>query len=423
MDYEYKNDNALNSILEGRNCLITGAGGSGKSTLIHSLTNFFDGVMIKAAPTALAALNINGSTAHKVFGLDFGIFVDGITLKKNLKKEYAAVLKSDSFQILVLDEVSMIRSDKLQEIDWTLKKYKNNNLPFGGVQVLMFGDPLQLSPVVKQDERQVLVQNYNSEFFFDCPAFHEANFEHIKLETVYRQTDPELKTKLENIRLGKNDKDTLDYFNSRCYNSNSEQHKDDVLQLCATNHEVDMINSYGLNQLTSPIKTFKAIRKGLFKETPVSESLSLRVGAKVMVCVNHSELKYVNGSQGIIKKLYRNGADIELDNGEEVNIECNTWYNCEPYLSTKTGRIEDRNIGEYRQLPLKLAYALTGHKSQGQTFKEGILNLGTHPLFGDGLCYVMLSRFTDLDNLRFTRPLTRLDIKQNNRVLDWYEKN
>lgn len=416
-------DDALSFILEGRNCLITGAGGSGKSTLIHSLSNFFDGVMIKAAPTALAALNVNGSTAHKVFGLDFGVFVDGLTLKKNLKKEYAAVLKSDSFQILILDEVSMIRSDKLQEIDWTLKKYKNNNLPFGGVQVLMFGDPLQLSPVVKQEERKLLKQHYNSEFFFDCQAFHEGNFEHIKLETVYRQTDPELKIQLENIRLGKNDKDTLDYFNSRCYNSKTVSHKDDVLQLCATNHEVDMINSYGLNQLITPIKTFKAVRRGLFKETPVSEQLNVRVGAKVMVCVNHSELKYVNGSQGIVTKLYRNGADVELDNGEEVNIECNTWYNYEPYLNKRTGRIEDRVIGEYRQLPLKLAYALTGHKSQGQTFKEGILNLGNRPLFGDGLAYVMLSRFTDLDNLRFTRSLTRLDIKQNNRVLDWYEKN
>lgn len=415
-------DIALNSILAGSNCLITGAGGSGKSTLIHSLSNFFDGVMIKAAPTALAALNINGSTAHKIFGLDFGVFVDGITLKKNLKKEYAAVLKSDSFQILVLDECSMIRSDKLQEIDWTLKKYKNNNLPFGGVQVLMFGDPLQLSPVVKQAERKLLLQHYKSEFFFDSQAFIEASFEHIKLEAVYRQTDEELKNKLENIRLGINDKETLDYFNVRCYNNQHPLNKDNVLQLCATNHEVDMINSYGLNQLDTPIKTFKAIRRGLFKETPVAEEVSLRVGAKVMICVNHSELKYVNGSQGIIKKLYRNGADIELDNGEEVNIECNTWYNYEPYLSNKTGRIEDRIIGEYRQLPLKLAYALTGHKSQGQTFKEGVLNLGNRPLFGDGLCYVMLSRFTDLDNLRFTRPLNKLDIKQNKIVVDWYNK-
>jgi ATP-dependent DNA helicase PIF1 len=403
-------DIALNSILAGNNYLITGAGGSGKSTLIHSLSNFFDGVMIKVAPTALAALNINASTAHKIFGLD-------------LKKEYAAVLKSDSFQILVLDECSMIRSDKLQEIDWTLKKYKNNNLPFGGVQVLMFGDPLQLSPVVKQDERKLLLQHYKSEFFFDSQAFIEANFEHIKLEAVYRQTDEELKNKLENIRLGINDKETLDYFNVRCYNNQHASNKDNVLQLCATNHEVDMINSYGLNQLNTPIKTFKAVRRGLFKETPVAEEVSLRVGAKVMICVNHSELKYVNGSQGIIKKLYRNGADIELDNGEEVNIECNTWYNYEPYLSKKTGRIEDRVIGEYRQLPLKLAYALTGHKSQGQTFKEGVLNLGTRPLFGFGLCYVMLSRFTDLDNLRFTRPLNKLDIKQDNRVLGWYEKN
>ena len=415
-------DIALNSILAGNNCLITGAGGSGKSTLIHSLSNFFNGVMIKAAPTALAALNINGSTAHKIFGLDFGVFVDGITLKKNLKKEYAAVLKSDSFQILVLDECSMLRSDKLQEIDWTLKKYKNNNLPFGGVQVLMFGDPLQLSPVVKQDERKLLLQHYKSEFFFDSQAFIEADFEHIKLEAVYRQTDEELKNKLENIRLGINDKETLDYFNVRCYNNQHPLNKDNVLQLCATNHEVDMINSYGLNQLDTPIKKFKAIRRGLFKETPVAEEVSLRVGAKVMICVNHSELKYVNGSQGIIKKLYRNGADIELDNGEEVNIECNTWYNYEPYLSKKTGRIEDRVIGEYRQIPLKLAYALTGHKSQGQTFKEGVLNLGNRPLFGDGLCYVMLSRFTDLDNLRFTRPLNKLDIKQNKIVVDWYNK-
>jgi ATP-dependent exoDNAse (exonuclease V) alpha subunit len=286
----------------------------------------------------------------------------------------------------------------------------------------MFGDPLQLNPVVKQDERKLLLQHYKSEFFFDSQAFIEADFEHIKLEAVYRQTDEELKNKLENIRLGINDKETLDYFNVRCYNNQHPLNKDNVLQLCATNHEVDMINSYGLNQLDTPIKKFKAIRRGLFKETPVAEEVSLRVGAKVMICVNHSELKYVNGSQGIIKKLYRNGADIELDNGEEVNIECNTWYNYEPYLSKKTGRIEDRVIGEYRQIPLKLAYALTGHKSQGQTFKEGVLNLGNRPLFGDGLCYVMLSRFTDLDNLRFTRPLNKLDIKQNKIVVDWYNK-
>lgn len=415
-------DDALNYILSGENCLITGPGGSGKSTLIHSLSNFFNGVMLRVAPTGLAAMNISGTTAHRQFGLDFGVFVEDLTLKKNLKKEYAALIKSDNFQILVADELSMFRSDKWSELDWTLKKYKNNNLPFGGVQVLAFGDPLQLSPVIKNEEKKVLYENYKSEYFFDSQSFIDANFNHVKLEAVYRQDDPELKMMLENIRLGKSDKDTLDYFNSKCYNVHSLT-KDNVLQLCSTNHEVDVINKYGLNQLTTPIKTYKATRHGHFKESPVSEQLNLRVGAKTMICVNHNEGKYVNGSQGFITKLYRNGAEIELDNGENVTVEVNTWYNYEPYLSKRSGKIENRVVGEYRQLPLKLAYAITGHKSQGQTFHEGILNLGHKPLFADGLCYTMISRFTSLDNVRFTRPLIKSDIKQNNRVLQWYLNN
>lgn len=415
-------DDALNYILSGSNCLITGPGGSGKSTLIHSLSNFFNGVMLKIAPTGLAALNINGVTAHKLFGLEFGLYIPDITVKKNLRKENAALIKSDNFQILVVDELSMLRADKFSELDFTLKKYKNNNLPFGGVQVIAFCDPLQLSPVVKQEEYKLLLSEYKSEYFFDSPAFHEAKFNHVKLEAVYRQTDNNLKSMLENIRLGIADKETLDYFNNQCY-TNVPLSKDDVLQIAATNREVDNINEYNFNQLSTPIKTFKAVRHGQFKETPVNEQLSIRVGCKVMVCANHSDNKYVNGSQGIVTKLYRNGAEVELDNGETVDIECYTWYNYEPYVDKKTGKIKDRVIGEYRQVPLKLAYCVTGHKAQGQTFDSGIINLGTKPLFANGLAYVMLSRFTDLDNVRFTRPLTRLDVKQNSRVLDWYKNN
>lgn len=415
-------DDALNYILSGANCLITGPGGSGKSTLIHSLSNFFNGVMLKIAPTGLAALNINGVTAHKLFGLEFGPYIPDVTVKKNLRKENAALIKSDNFQILVIDELSMFRSDKFSELDYTLRKYKNNNLPFGGVQVIAFCDPLQLSPVVKQEEYKLLLSEYKSEYFFDSPAFLEANFNHVKLEAVYRQTDNNLKNMLENIRLGIADKETLDYFNNRCY-TNVPLSKDDVLQIAATNREVDNINEYNFNQLSTPIKTFKAIRHGQFKETPVNEQLNIRVGCKVMVCANHSDNKYVNGSQGIVTKLYRNGVEVELDNGETVDIECYTWYNYEPYVDKKTGKIKDRVIGEYRQIPLKLAYCITGHKAQGQTFDSGIINLGTKPLFANGLAYVMLSRFTDLDNVRFTRPLTKLDVKQNQHVLSWYNNN
>lgn len=405
----------------GQNCLIVGSGGCGKSTLIKTHMDFFGDNTLLSAPTGIAAFNVNGSTNHKAFGLGFDVFKQDSVLSLKKKKHIKDVLSSRALMTWIGDEVGMLRADKLSEIDRILRHYRNNNEPFGGIQVCLFGDPLQLTPILKDNEKRDFYDNYKSPYFFDSPAFIEANFQVLKLQTVYRQSDPEQIKALNNLRLGENLKETLEFFNDVCYNNKSRN--PESLTLAARNAEVDAINSYELSKIDSPIQNYYAKRLGDFKETPVPEQLTLKVGCRVMICINSidSSEPYFNGSLGTVKKINRDSVLVTLDDsGKDVYINSYTWYNVDKRHSKRHNKLVDHVIGEYQQLPLRLAYAITAHKSQGLSLPSGYVDLGNKPLFATGQSYVILSRFTDLENVCFSRPLTKLDVKLDRYLVDWY---
>lgn len=407
-------DNALNAILSGDNVAILGGGGRGKSTLLNSLTNFFGTVMLKVGPTGSSALNVGGTTAHRAFGLAMDPFIEGATLKRNLKKERAAVLRSPELQILVIDEIGNFRCDKLCEVDWTLRKYRDKTKPFGGLQVIVTGDYLQLAPVVTDSDRDVLSGHFNSPYAFDSEAYKNANFKTIVLTENFRQSNLEQQKMLDYLRLGENTKEVVEYLNDLCYNGKQLQNK---VVLCPTNRIVDEHNQFHLRNLKGTSKIFKAVVRGDFKEEPCPKILELKIGARVLTTVNDELGKYVNGSSGTVVKINKNEVTVDLDNGETISLEPKTQHNIELYVSA-SGEIKERIVGSYTQLPLRLGAAISIHRSQGMTLDQVDLQLNHYPLFGNSMLYVAASRCRDLNNLKINRKLTQRDI-----VLDQYVVN
>jgi ATP-dependent exoDNAse (exonuclease V) alpha subunit len=409
-------DTALNSILSGENTAILGGGGRGKSHLINSLSNFFDGCMLKVGPTGSSALNIGGSTAHRCFGLAMEPYIEGVTLKRNLKRERAAVLKSDALQMLVIDEVGAVRSDKLTELDFTLRKYRDKTKPFGGLQTIVVGDYLQLAPVVTDNDKKILSGHYNSPYAFDSPAYKEAQFNTVVLSENFRQSNQEQQKMLDYLRLGENKELVVEYLNDLCYNKQSS-HKDCVI-LAPTNKVVEEHNDFHLANLKGSAKIFKAVVRGDFKEEPSPKLLSLKVGARVLTTVNDEEGKYVNGSSGTVIDIFRNEVTVELDNGETIILKPKTQHNIELYADM-TGQIKERIIGSYTQIPLRLGAAISIHRSQGMTIDNVSLQMNHYPLFGNSMLYVAVSRCRDLDNLSINRRLTVKDIVVDNYVCNY----
>lgn len=408
-------EDAINAILSGSNVAVLGGGGRGKSTLINTLSDFFSGCMLKVGPTGTSAIQMNGQTAHRTFGLAMEPFVEGVTLKKNLKKERAAILRSPEIQMLIIDEIGALRSDKLQEIDYVCRKYRDRDKPFGGLQVCVFGDYLQLSPVVTQDDQKVLMNHYPSPFAFDCDAYKQADFQTIMLTQNFRQNDTTQQKILDNLRFGENKKEVIEYLNDVCYN---DKHLPNSIILAGTNKTVDEHNQFHLQNLSGNARIFKAVVKGEFKEEPSPKILELKVGAKVLTTQNDDDGKYCNGSGGIVTRIYRNEVEVELNNGNNVVLNPKTSYNYELYIKAD-GTIGEKVIGSYTQIPLRLGAAITIHRSQGMTLDQVDLVLPQYSLFGDNMLYVAVSRCRDLSNLKLNRKLNINDIKTNQYVVNY----
>ena len=408
-------DDALNSILNGNNTAILGGGGRGKSSLINSLSNFFGTCMLKVGPTGSSALNVGGQTLHRAFGLALEPFIEGVTLKRNLKKERAAVLKSPDIQMLIIDEIGNCRIDKICELDWTLRKYRNKDKPFGGLQTIVTGDYLQLAPVVTDSDKAIMSSVYNSPYAFDSEAYKNANFNTIILEQNFRQNNIEQQKILDHLRLGDNKNIVVDFLNDCCYNSKTLENP---VILCPTNRMVDEHNSFHLGNLRGKSKAFKALVKGDFKEEPSPKIVILKEGARVLTTINDEHNKYVNGSSGTVTKLTRLGCIVDLDNGETIEFEPKTQYNYELYIDGM-GKVREKIIGSYTQLPLRLGAAISIHRSQGMTLDQVDLHLNNYPLYGSSMLYVAVSRCRDLNNLRINRKLTQRDITVDNYAVSY----
>ncbi|QYC52585.1 Ti-type conjugative transfer relaxase [Salmonella phage SSBI34] len=439
------NDAGMEAIMAGENVFITGPGGSGKSMMISSLREFFGESFLFVAPTGIAALNIAGMSCHKAFGLTFGITTDEDFKAKSRKA--AMLLSSDALEALVIDEISMVRRDKLKEMDMKLRYHRKVNKPFGGLQVIAFGDGFQIKPVLVRNEMAEFRRLYGDEIPFESDVWNSLNFTNCYLPKVHRQADPVYANHLNNIRVGKNLNEAVEFLNKNCCFGKAPL--PDAVTLTTTNKMAEAINAREFAKIKADSHDFHAQISGEFPDRPVQETLSLKVGLKVMITVNHNpkegegEPQYVNGTVGIVSRIARTFVVVNVD-GVAVTLGKNEWKNniqvpetywkeVEEEVDMPDGtkktvkkkveatRLVDKEIGKFLQFPLKLGYAITGHKSQGLTLDKVNIDLG-YGAFTAGQTYVMLSRARSVEGLRLSKPLRVKDIIVDQQVADFYKR-
>lgn len=389
---------------------ITGPAGTGKTTLLHRLVETTERRVVVAAPTGVAALAVGGQTLHSLLRLPLGI-LGGRDLGY-CPKEILQMLRQ--VDMLIIDEISMVSADVMDAIDRRLRQAKGRrSLPFGGVQLVMFGDPYQLAPVVSgAAEQQYFRDRYRSPWFFDAEVWREASLHTVVLETIYRQPDPEFQAVLQALRTG-----TITPEMGRMLNERGERSPDDAdtITLATTNDTVRRINTARLQDLSGEVKVAHAEMEGDFGSSPqfpAEPELALKTGARVMFLRNDqggpSGPRWVNGSLGHVHRI-TDTVEVELDDGEIVDVEPVTWEKYRYEYSPATKEITQDVVAEFTQFPLRLAWAVTIHKAQGKTLDEAIIDLGPRA-FAAGQAYVAFSRLTSLDGLFLKRPLRPSDV-------------
>ena len=419
-DFKY----ALDAIeKEGKSVFITGRAGTGKSTLLRLFRNTTRKKTIVLAPTGIAALNVGGQTIHSFFGFPAKPISKEELLKKRRKhKIYKKI------EVLIIDEISMVRADLLDNIDTFLRVNRENPLPFGGVQVVFFGDLFQLPPVVSNDVEAMLFQNhYDSPYFFSAEVLqNELELERIELRKVYRQDNRHFLRLLEMIRLNQVDYDDLEDLNERYLPDFIPQGS--YITLSARNATVNSINKKAIADLVTPPHIYMATIKGTFKPNlyPTEAALILKEGAQVMFIKNDPEKQFVNGTIGKVLSLTSDNVQvvIEKSSGKTKIIEVVPleWEILKYKVSEKDpNKIETEVVGSFTQYPLKLAWAITIHKSQGKTFDKVIIDLG-RGAFEHGQTYVAFSRCRTLEGIILKQQLKFSDIKTDERIVDYYER-
>lgn len=392
---------------------LTGKAGTGKTTFLRRLSEISPKNFLVIAPTGVAALNAGGVTIHSQFLLPFGTFIaadtshtweqasgnfyDGKTIARRNPLDSRRRKVLQSIDLLVIDEISMCRADIIDAIDYRLRSVRRNRKPFGGVQLLMIGDLFQLPPIVKDDEWQVLRQIYPSPHFFEALALKNSQFTYLELDKIYRQNEPEFIRLLNNLRNDTCSPEDLDLLNSRY--KPDYQAEDGVITLVTHNNQANSINKQRLNDLKSPVFSYSAKIDGDFNEKlfPMPEHLELRVGAQVMFIKNDSDgSRFYNGKIVLIRHLEKDKVVVDLD-GEDFEVPRLTWENRRFEMEDKSQELKEKILGSFEHYPLRLAWAVTIHKSQGLTFEKAIVDVGN--AFAAGQVYVALSRLTGLQGL------------------------
>jgi hypothetical protein len=409
-----------------RNIFLTGKAGTGKTTFLKSLKDKIHKRMVIVAPTGVAAINAGGITIHSFFQLPFGpILTKKVAGSKNqtseskmkFQKRKINIIKS--LDLLVIDEISMVRADMLDAIDEVLRKYKNRFLPFGGVQVLMIGDMQQLAPVVKHQEWELLKNYYKSMYFFNSKVIEESNLLSIELKKVYRQSDEKFIEVLNEIRTNAITKENFDLLHTRFIPNFNAEDADSYVTLCTHNHSANLINSRELKKLESTSNFFTADIDGDFPENsyPTDYELELKIGAQVMFIKNDSnpEKRYYNGKIGEIIG-FEDQHIIIYCHDDKSTIESNheEWKNIKYDIDNKTKEIKEKVVGTFRQYPLRLAWAITIHKSQGLTFEKAIID--AEAAFAHGQTYVALSRCKSLEGLVLSSRISKSTIISDNEI-------
>lgn len=408
-------DKILHAVLEEkRNVYITGEAGTGKSYLLSTIAHE---LMMKdlpyavLAPTGLAAINVRGQTIHKFCGLPpkpgYQLIEDLGSLNRPRKKKLLNKLHT-----IIIDEVSMVRADMFDALDMFFKLNRENpSEPFGGLQVLLFGDHFQLPPIVKQFEKQYFQGGfYKSPFFFDSKCYEDLGLLNVKLLKNYRQNDQKFIKMLRLVREGNLQPTELDYLNEE-FQVTPHFDEEYTITIAGRNDQVAAKNQQYLSAIDDKEFVFRAKISGNFdtKQTPAESELSLKVGAQVMFLKNDPENKWVNGTIGKINSITNSKIFVELTNKKIVEVEPETWSKIEYTLNVEKGVIEEQETGSMIQYPLKLAWAVTIHKSQGQTYDNCFVDLGWGA-FAPGQTYVALSRSRTLEGLHLKRKLYMKDI-------------
>jgi hypothetical protein len=422
-----------------RHLFLTGKAGTGKTTFLKYIKEHTRKNTVIVAPTGVAAINAGGVTMHSFFQLPFGPFVPAstnlytsngqVTDKHSLFKNiHFAGSKREMLQeleLLIIDEVSMVRCDMLDAMDTILRHFrKQYNVPFGGVQVLYIGDLFQLPPVIPQHEWSLLQEHYNSPFFFEAKVVKEAPPLYIELKKIYRQNEQHFIDILNRIRNNAPERYDLDELNSRYNPAFNPPAGEKYITLSTHNRKADVINEAELKKLHGKLYTFKAELSGEFsdKALPTDLHLQLKEGAQVMFIKNDvgNERRYYNGKLAIVKKIMNDEITVTFTDGEEMKLEKETWKNIRYQYNKENDDIEEEELGSFKQYPVRLAWAITIHKSQGLTFDKAVIDAGQS--FAAGQVYVALSRCTSLEGLVLHSKIFPHAIATDKRVLEFAQR-
>ncbi|HEX4444618.1 MAG TPA: AAA family ATPase [Galbitalea sp.] len=395
---------------------VTGRAGTGKSTLLNHLSWNTSKQIVICAPTGVAALNVGGQTIHSLFRLPIGVIADHDIEQSNELRKMLGTLDT-----IVIDEVSMVNADLLDAVDRSMRQARQRpHESFGGAQVVLFGDPYQLAPVPGDgDERAYFEDQYRSMWFFDAKVWNDADLTIYELSTIHRQHEDEFKYMLNAVRHGQVTAEIAGRLNAT---GARKAPTDGAITLATTNGTVTRINAAELAKLPGRALTARAEISGEFggRAYPADESLELKVGAQVMFLRNDSDQRWVNGSIGVVTKI-DSTVWVDVD-GETHQVQPAVWEKYRYSYSAATKSLRKDIVAEFTQFPLRLAWAVTIHKSQGKTFDRAIIDLGERS-FAPGQTYVALSRISELEGLYLSRPLRPSDIIVDENVVRFMSKS
>lgn len=414
----------------GVHVFLTGKAGTGKTTFLKRLREDGTKRMIVLAPTGIAAINAGGMTLHSFFQLPFAPYVPDSSFTTDSRTPAYRYFRFSrdkiniirSIDLLVIDEISMVRSDLLDAVDSVLRRFRNRNKPFGGVQLLMIGDLQQLAPVVRDEDWEILHTFYDTPYFFSSRALQQTEYYTVELKKVYRQSDSRFLELLNSIRDGRCTPEVMQALNRRYIPEFRPSKEDGYIHLVTHNIQAQRINDSEMDMLPGPSYSFQATIEGQFPEYsyPTDETLVLKQGAQVMFVKNDTsaEHRYVNGTIGEVVDISEDMIEVKCrDSGSVLTVRQEAWSNARYVLDETTREIREEVEGIFYQYPLKPAWAITIHKSQGLTFDRAIID--ARASFAHGQAYVALSRCRSLEGLVLSAPLSRRSVINDDAVEDF----